>query len=143
MLNWEKINEVYVKKRTEKTNVEKKIDLLKDLTLDLSDAGLKVDIWNGSKYFYSPDGVYRSWYDAKDHIMLRIEDDQKLLGEYTKFDKLIDEYDIIQKFEKQVSSYGMKFSKKYCEKNIVYYYFSKQGSKTKSDLIYQKTSSLE
>jgi hypothetical protein len=35
-------------KFNEGTIVDAKIELLKDLSLDLADLGLKIDVWNGS-----------------------------------------------------------------------------------------------
>lgn len=114
--------------------VDKKIQLLKDLALDLEDIGLEVDIINGSKKIWqstirmkNSHYIDISWDDNKYIIMLIVDD-----GNITK--KLY-ESDIISYFEETLRSFKMNYRKMSAGDKHVVYRFDKHGKMTDSPLI--------
>lgn len=116
--------------------VDKKIQLLKDLALELQDVGLQVDIINGSKsYFYllrDPRVPYTD--DYKKFIILKVTDDNEI------FDTDLYNTDLIDDFKETLKSYGMNPRGMSGGRNFCVFKFDKHGSMTNSPIIYERVS---
>ena len=104
------------------TLVDRKIQILKDLVIDLEDIGLEIDIWKENK-----------------NITLLISDspemDYSILSRTNYYDEHLYDSEIISDFEETLKSYGMNFRYKYGGGDRVYYEFDKWSNMTKSPLL--------
>lgn len=128
---WSEFNEsnVYGSK------IQSKIDLLKDLSFDLTDLGLKVEIWNGSwrdNDFGDSRGT-QTRYPRSKSIIMTIEDIDSALDKDNYYEnRLYNKKEIID-FEKTLKSYGMTPRSKSGTNDMVTFYFDKQGKMTDID----------
>lgn len=109
--------------------IQKKILLLTDLSTDLTDLGLEVEIWSGTKLYGE---------DANKYIIMLIDDDKHAILDKDGYyrNKLIDKKEIIEFLEK-AESYGFISSAIEDENNSrTYIYFLKTGKTTKTPLLY-------
>jgi hypothetical protein len=118
--------------------IQSRITLLEDLSIDLSDIGLRIEIWNGS---WKDDGgtfglehgkknyrdfIYGENPPSKSIIML-IEDYDSILDLNNYYgSKLVDKEEIIE-LEKSLKSYGIPPRKKIGFGDKVYFFFDKNG----------------
>lgn len=123
---WIEFNES--KSRGSKINA--KMDLLKDLSLELSDMGLEVEIWSGSGS--SITGKHED--DSKFIIML-IDDTDSILDEDGYYENELQNKKEILDFEETLKSYEISPRIKNGFSDKVYFYFDKQGKMTDSDLL--------
>ena len=125
-----------VKKWSEfnESKIRDKINLLRDLTLELSDLGLYIDIWNGTisdDYGTSESDVVTN----SKSIIVMIQDVDGVLDSNGYYeDKLMDKKEIID-LEKSFVSYGMIPRRKSGFSDIVYFFFNKSGKMTDSDIL--------
>src|ERR1035437_1067101 len=111
---WSAFNENEIRR---KFPINAKINLLKDLALELTDIGLKVDVWSGT------------WKDDESKsIIMKIEDTTGVLGDYYK-GHLCHKKEILE-FEKTLKSFNIEPHRKDGFSDKVYYYFYKQGKMT-------------
>lgn len=139
---WSEFNETKVYG----SKIQSKIDLLKDLTLDISDMGLKIDIWNGSWKdngggfgLTSENGTKeeaKAEYELPSKsIIMMIEDYDSVLDEDNYYEnELKDKKEIID-LEETLKSYGMKPRRITGFGDKVYLFFDKQGKMTDSDVL--------
>lgn len=124
--NWQKFNEGL--------KIKSKISLLEDLSLELSDLGLKVDIWNGT--WRDNGGSFGGVdYDtpSKSIIML-IEDTNNVLDIDNYYENELKDKQEILDFEETLKSYGMTPTIKTGFSDKVYLFFNKQ-SRGKSEIL--------
>lgn len=116
-------------------SVDKKIELLKDLSLELEDNGLTVDVINGSNTHLLRDpriAIHtgsRYSDDYKKSIVMYINDDEN------KFDTDLYNSEIIQEFIETLKSYGMNPRSMSGGRNFCVLKFDKWGSMTNSSYI--------
>src|ERR1017187_6665834 len=115
--NWSKFNESISKS----SKINDKIDLLQDLSMDLSDEGLLVKIWNGTKEddrFKS--GDFEQIIGSRDSLLPIRRDSFKqsksIIMAIDSYDQLgntnlYDSKEILD-FEKTLKSYGMNYRRK-------------------------------
>jgi hypothetical protein len=117
------------------SKVDDKIQLLKDLSLDLQDEGLKIDIFNGKDWHLIRDprvAIHtgaRYSNDLKKSIVMIIED------EYNKFNTDLYYTDIIQDFIETLKSYGMEPRTMNGGRNFAVFKFDKWGKMTDSPFL--------
>jgi cell division protein FtsI/penicillin-binding protein 2 len=115
--------------------VDKKIQLLKDLSLELQDAGLQVEVTNGSNSV----SRYTDDYHIKDKkfIIMRVTDDNE------RFDTDLYNTEIIDEFKETLKSYGMNPRGMSGGRNFCVFKFDKHGSMTNSPIIRESNSNKE
>jgi hypothetical protein len=124
--NWEKFNEGL--------KIKSKISLLEELSLELSDLGLTVAIWNGTwrdngGSFGLPD------YDtASKSIIMMIEDIDSVLDVDNYYENELKDKQEILDFEETLKSYGMTPTIKTGFSDKAYLFFNKQ-SRGKSEIL--------
>lgn len=128
---WSEFNEAKVYG----SKIQSKIDLLKDLSLDLTDMGLKIDIWNGSWKDDHHYGGSLSSHPASKCIIMMIEDIDSVLDEENYYENELKDKKEILNFEETLKSYGMRIRRKTGFSDKVYLMFDKQGKMTDSDLL--------
>lgn len=101
--------------------INAKMNLLKDLVLDLSDLGLHIDIWNGT------------WKDSDSKsIIMMIKDEDSILDNDNYYEEELQNKPEILELEETFKSFKIKVNKKTGFSDTVYFYFSK---KEDSDVI--------
>lgn len=102
------------------TLVDRKIQILKDLVVDLEDGGLTAEIWKENK-----------------KIVLLISDDAWIsnISDDNYYDSHLLDLEIISDFEETLKSYGMNFRHKFGGQDKVWYEFDKWSNMTKSPLL--------
>ncbi len=128
---WSEFNEAKVYG----SKIQSKIELLKDLSIDLSDMGLKIDIWNGSWKDNDHYGSSLSSHPASKCIIMMIEDIDDILDEESYYENELKDKKEILDFEETLKSYGMGIRRKSGFSDKVYLFFDKQGKMTDSDLL--------
>lgn len=103
------------------TNVSRKIELIKILTLDISDLGISVNIYNGGVYFMGGS------YGNSNKITLTLLDNKGILK------SPIYESDEIKEFELTLKAHKMGIRSRSGGNNFIVYTFDKHGSMTNSD----------
>jgi hypothetical protein len=142
--NWSNFNESI----SRPSKVDAKIDLLQDLSMDLRDMGLSVEIWNGTKRddrFKS--GDFEEIIGDRDSLLpIRRDSFKQSKSIIMSIDShnnpnLYDSEEILD-FEKTLKSYGMNYRRKTGAPmnsdhggSSVYFFFDKQGNMTNSDMI--------
>jgi hypothetical protein len=114
------------------SKVDDKIQLLKDLSLDLKDEGLQVHIFNGSDFHLNRDprvaihagGRYTN--DLKKSIVMRITDDDEIFNSDLYYT------DTIQDFIETLKSYGMNPRSISGGRNFAVFKFDKWSRMTNS-----------
>ena len=115
--------------------VDKKIQLLKDLSLELQDAGLQVEVVNGSHSYLLRDprvSIHtnsRYTDDYKKFIIVKITDDNEI------FDTDLFRVEIIDEFKETLKSYGMEPRSMSGGRNFCVFKFDKHGHMTNSPII--------
>lgn len=115
--------------------VDKKIQLLKDLSIDLQDAGLQVEVINGSHSYLLRDpriSIHtgsRYTDDFKKFIIMRITDDDN------KFNADLYFTDTIQDFIETLKSYGMNPRSMSGGNHFAVLKFDKHGHMTNSPIV--------
>ncbi len=128
---WSEFNET----RVYGSKIQSKIDLLKDLSLDLTDMGLVVNIWNGSWKDNDHYGGSLSSHPASKCIIMMIEDVDSVLDVDNYYEeKLVNKKEIID-FEETLKSYGMRVRRKTGFSDKAYLFFDKHGKMTDSDVL--------
>lgn len=119
--------------------VDKKIQLLKDLSLELQDAGLQVEVINGShSYLLRDPRLSTRWSsDHKIFIVMKITDDNE------RFDTDLYNTEIIDDFKETLKSYGMNPRGMSGGRNFCVFKFDKHGSMTNSPIIRESNSNKE
>lgn len=123
------------------TMVDKKIQLLKDIALDLEDLGFDVFVMNGSSreaQDLKRRGHITYTSDITKKILLRIEDNKGLVYKLQDKDRFISRISglpIIKEFEETLRSYGMIPRSSYGGNHVITYEFDKHGKMTKSNLV--------
>ena len=129
--NWSKFNEAF--RKGEK--ILTKIEILEDLSLDLKDKGLKVDIWNGSwRDNGGSYGVGMNWELPSKSIIMMIEDTEGILDPMNYWENELKNKAEIQEFEQTLIDYGFTPVAKSGFSNKAYFLFDK-GKKTDSELV--------
>jgi hypothetical protein len=123
----------------EATLVDKKIQLLRDLALELQDIGLQVEVINGShSHLLRDDSRTRKWSGLDNiFIVMRITDDNK------KFDTDLYNTEIIDDFKETLKSYGMNPRRVSGGRNFCVFKFDKHGKMTNSPIIRESNSNKE
>jgi hypothetical protein len=132
--NWQKFNEGL--------KIKSKISLLEDLSLELSDLGLKVDIWNGT---WRDNGGSFGGVDYDNYrnigtdtpsksIIMLIEDIESVLDVDNYYENELKDKQEILDFEETLKSYGMTPTIKTGFSDKVYLFFNKQ-SRGKEDIL--------
>lgn len=117
--------------------VDKKIQLLEDLSLELKDAGLQVEIFNGTNTHLIRDpriSIHtnsRYTQDYKKYIIMRITDDNNLFNADLYYT------DTIQDFIETLKSYGMTPRSMSGGNHFAIFKFDKWGKMTKSTYLYE------
>lgn len=125
---WSKFNEEF--KRGDK--LAAKIEILKELSLQLTDLGLSVEIWSGT---YKDDLGFGPSSGASKCIIMMIQDIDGILDDENYYENtLYDKPEIIE-FEKDLISHGMRPRSKRRVFNKVYFFFDKQGKMTDTELL--------
>lgn len=125
---WSEFNE----NRVYGSKIQAKIDLLKDLSLDLSDMGLEVNIWSGT---WKDDRGNKLFSESR-CIIMSIKDNDSVLDDNNYFENDLFHKKEILDFEEVLKSYQMRYkAKKGNGQDGVIFYFSKQGSMTRSPLL--------
>lgn len=115
--------------------VDKKIQLLKDLSLELEDAGLQVEIVNGSHSHLLRDprvSIHtgsRYTDDYKKFIIMRVTDDNE------RFDTDLYNTEIINDFKETLKSYHIEPRSMSGGRNFCVFKFDKHGHMTNSPVI--------
>jgi hypothetical protein len=123
--------------------VDKKIQLLKDLALELEDAGLQVEVINGSHSYLLRDprvSIHtgsRYTDDYKNFIIMKVTDDNE------RFDTDLYNTEIIDEFKETLKSYGMNPRGMSGGRNFCVFKFDKHGSMTNSPIIRESNSNKE
>ena len=104
------------------TNVDRKIELIKILTLDISDLGISVNIYNGNESAFMGGN-----YGKSNQITLTLLDNNGILK------SPIYESDEIKEFELVLKAHKMGFRSRSGGNNFIVYTFDKHGSMTNSD----------
>lgn len=99
----------------EQTMVDKKIQLLEDLSLQLSDIGLTIEIWKKPKRIV---------------LLVADDNDQSNLVDDNYYETNLYDQPFILEFEKDLKSYGMNFRSKSGGGDKVYYEFDKWSKMT-------------
>lgn len=107
-----------------KTNVERKMELLKMLSLHLSDEGIKVEVYNGPFHWYDED--MSCSFDGN-YIHLAIKDKEHILS------RPITESDEIKELDEIFKSHGMKNRGYSAGDDFIVYRFDKFGKWTDSE----------
>lgn len=128
---WIEFNESFKKGQ----KIQSKIDILREISNDLSDMGLKIDIWSGS---WRDSGVIMKStnkpIDPSKFIIMMIDDDDSVLDEENYYeDELKDKKEILE-FEEDLKSHGMTPRWKVGFSDKVYFYFDK-GKSTDTDIL--------
>lgn len=123
--NWNKFNESFKKGQ----KIQAKIDILKEISNDLSDMGLKIDIWNGS---WKDDSIGK--YKASQFIIMKIEDYDSILDDNNYYENELKDKKEILEFEQDLISHGMNYKIKRGFGDKVYFYFNK-GKSTDTDIL--------
>lgn len=100
----------------ESSIVDRKVELLNDLSMELQDIGLEVKIWKQGKF-----------------IILSIRDNNDVIS---NFDIELHNTTEIKEFENRLTSYGMRYRGMSAGGDLIQYRFDKWGSMTKSPMIY-------
>jgi hypothetical protein len=117
--------------------VDEKIQLLEDLSLELKDAGLQVEIFNGTNTHLIRDPRIhihtnsRYTQDYKKYIIMSIKDDNNLFNADLYYT------DTIQDFIETLKSYGMTPRSMSGGNRFVLFKFDKWGKMTKSTYLYE------
>jgi hypothetical protein len=142
--NWKKFNESFKKGQ----KIQAKIDILREISNDLTDVGLSVDIWSGSwkddnvahSYMKKSDGfsvgdskVIKST-PASKFIIMMINDENSVLDENNYYEEELINKKEIKEFEEDLISHGMRPKHKKWFSNYVYFYFDK-GKSTDTDIL--------
>lgn len=115
--------------------VDKKIQLLKDLALELQDVGLQVEVINGSHSYLLRDprvSIHtgtRYTDDYKKFIIMKVTDDNE------RFDTDLYNTDTIQDFIETLKSYGMTPRSMSGGRHFSVFKFDKHGSMTNSPIV--------
>jgi len=123
--------------------VDKKIQLLKDLALDLQDAGLQVEVINGSHSYLLRDprvSIHtgsRYTDDYKKFIIMKVTDDNNRFNADLYFT------DTIQDFIETLKSYGMNPRGMSGGNHFAVFKFDKHGGMTNSPIIRESNSNKE
>ena len=123
--------------------VDKKIQLLKDLSLELQDAGLQVEVINGSHSYLLRDprvSIHtgsRYTDDYKKFIIMKVTDDNERFNTDLYFT------DTIQDFIETLKSYGMNPRGMSGGNHFAVFKFDKHGSMTNSPIIRESNSNKE
>ena len=119
--------------------VDKKIQLLKDLALELEDSGLQVEVINGShSYLLRDPRLSTRWSsDHKTFIVMKITDDNE------RFDTDLYNTEIIDEFKETLKSYGMNPRSMSGGRNFCVFKFDKHGHMTNSPIIRESKSNKE
>jgi hypothetical protein len=125
--SWSQFNENIGRSKSPIINA--KIDLLKELSLDLTDIGLEVDIWNGSWRDVS-NGDYTSVTSAAKCIIMVIQDVNSVLDKDGYYESHLYKMPEIEEFEKDLKSFGMRPRSRSGGGHLMYYYFDKGGKTT-------------
>ncbi len=106
--------------------INAKINLLKDISLELSDLGLEIEIWSGT---------FRDvQYDK--YINMIIKDEYCVLDkEECYFKKDLYNFPEIIEFEERLKSFGIMYRERSAGSDLVQYHFDKQGKINKTDLL--------
>jgi hypothetical protein len=139
---WSEFNEAKVYG----SKIQSKIDLLKDLSLDLSDMGLKIDIWNGAwrdngsgfgltSENGTPEEAKAEYEMPSKSIIMMIDDIDSVLDNDNYYENELKDKKEILDFEETLKSYGMRPRRKAGFSDKVYLFFDKQGKMTDSDLL--------
>jgi len=119
--------------------VDKKIQLLKDLALDLQDAGLQVEVINGShSYLLRDPRLSTRW--SSDHKIFIV---MKITDENERFDTDLYNTEIIDEFKETLKSYGMNPRSMSGGRNFCVFKFDKHGQMTNSPIIRESNSNKE
>lgn len=124
--NWEQFNEADKYKPGEK--IKAKIDLLTELSFDLTDIGLKVEIWSS-----------KPWDADSKFIIMMIKDEDSILDEEGYYENSLDNKQEIIDFENTLVSFKMVWRKRSSGSDMVYYYFDKQGKMTDSPALRRRS----
>lgn len=115
--------------------VDKKIQLLKDLSLELEDAGLQVEVVNGSHSHLLRDprvSIHtgsRYTDDYKKFIIVKVTDDNEV------FDTDLFRTEIIDEFKETLKSYSMEPRSMSGGRNFCVFKFDKHGHMTNSPIV--------
>lgn len=107
------------------SQVDKKVQLLKDLCVDLEDVGLFVEIWKEGKSI---------------HLFIQDQKDNSDLSGDNYYEENLYDKEVIHEFDKTLKSYGMNYRSKKGGSDKIWYEFDKWGKMTKSDIIYPDSS---
>lgn len=102
------------------SQVDKKIQLLKDLSTDFTDMGLVVEIWKEGKSII---------------MLIKDERDDAILSDDNYYEENLYNKEKILDFEETLKSYGMNFRSKSGGGDAVYYKFDKWGKMTNTDIV--------
>ena len=131
--NWLKFNE------SSRTGVSRKIELLKDITQEMSDDGLTIDISSdyipygirSTKYSKTPSYYSKSQQGLRPIIKLEITDlskiDIKNIAANRVYDPKLYDSEVIKDFEETLKDIGLQYRSKRGGDNFVEYYFDKFG----------------
>jgi len=118
---WSEFNESIDTHLSKGVKINAKINLLKELVLELSDIGLHIDIWNGT------------WKDSDSKsIIMMIKDEDSVLDNDNYYEEELQNKPEIIELEETFKSFKIKVNKKTGFSDTVYFYFSK---KEDSDVI--------
>jgi hypothetical protein len=123
--------------------IDKKIQLLKDLALELEDAGLQVEVINGGFWWLLRDprvSIHtgsRYTDDYKKFIIMKVTDDNE------RFDTDLYNTEIIDEFKETLKSYGMNPRSMSGGRNFCVFKFDKHGHMTNSPIIRESKSNRE
>lgn len=100
--------------------VDQKVQILKDLTLDLQDLGLLVEIWKEGKTI---------------HLFIQDEKDDSSLSSDNYYEENLYDKEFISEFDKNLKSYGMNYRSKKGGSDKIWYEFDKWSKMTNSPLL--------
>ncbi len=121
---WQEFNEAL--KRG--TKIQAKIDLLKELSLELTDVGLEVEIWSGSWKDERTTSINISAYKESKFIIMSIRDPNDTLDYSDDDDQLFHKKEILD-FEETLKSFKMTPRMKMGNGITgILFYFDKQGT---------------
>jgi hypothetical protein len=104
--------------------VDQKIQILKDLTIDLQDLGLVIEIWKEGKMIHL-------LIEDKDDVLV----DDNYEGNYYEDDDNLYNREEISEFDETLKSYGMNYRSKKGGGDKIWYEFDKWSKMTKSPLL--------
>lgn len=114
------------------TKVNAKIDLLEDLSQDLKDIGLKIDIWNGSR---KNDFDKIAGKPMSSFIIMMIEDIDSILDKDGYYENSLSDKKEIKEFEENLKSFKFNYRAKSSGGDKIWYYFEKHSKMTNSPVL--------